>query len=164
MKIKLLFILFIINIFNLMNCSKEIKTKGQFKNYILKDLSGNYIDLYKKFKNKKKLIIINIFSTWNKSCNLEIPKFVKLQKKYIDKIIIIGISFDNDLNNQEIKKVLNKKKLNYPIVMGTKELAMHIKLRYIPRTFILTDNFKIIRDFTGGHPDGQFEKILKKYF
>jgi thiol-disulfide isomerase/thioredoxin len=67
-----------------------------------------------------KVTLVDQWATWCGPCKKEIPELIKLQKKYGDKLAIIGISYDDDQNT--VKEFLNKdqtgRQINYSIVFG----------------------------------------------
>ena len=45
-----------------------------------------------------KIVLINFWAPWCKPCIKEMPSFVKLQEKYKDNFIILGVLFDKKYN------------------------------------------------------------------
>src|SRR6478672_8667865 len=76
---------------------------------------------------KGKVVLVNFWATWCPPCRAEIPDLVKLQAKYRDKLVILGVSEDEDASPQEVKAFGAEQKMNYPIVMLTPELSKIFK-------------------------------------
>jgi len=155
--------------FFIFSCSKSktqsetnaTKTKKAiFQNFVLQDLDGNSVDLYKEFKDKNKIIIVDLFATWCGPCRMEIPGFVSLNNTYKDKVIVVGVSFDRGGDVNAIKKFASQMKMNYTILRGTQALAQYVQLRGIPRTFVLNPDFSIAKDMLGYHSKQEFEKLI----
>jgi len=134
--------------------------KAIFQNFVLQDLDGNSVDLYKEFKDKNKIVIIDLFATWCGPCRMEIPGFVSLKNAYKDKVIVVGVSFDRGGDVSAIKKFASQMKINYPIFRGTQALAQYVQLRGIPRTFVLNSDFSVAKEMLGYHSKKEFENLI----
>jgi len=75
---------------------------------------------------------------------------VKLQEKYKDRLMVLGISEDEDATPQEVKAFGAEQKMNYPIVMTTPELAKIFKgVTALPTTFVIDPEGKIRQRHVG---------------
>lgn len=111
------------------------------------DINGFEISLE---KYKGDLIILNFWATWCPPCVSEIPQFIDLQANYQDKIQIIGISLDKNLS--KVKQFIKEHKINYPTLMGSKDLTDNYGgITSIPTTFIIDRNLNIIQKAVGYH-------------
>ena len=68
-----------------------------------------------------KVVIVNFWATWCPPCRAEIPDLVALQAKYGDKLLIIGISEDEE-SPSVVTTFADQYHVNYPIVMLTPEI------------------------------------------
>src|SRR5580704_15192716 len=59
----------------------------------MKDISGN-ADSVAGWKGK--VVLVVFWATWCPPCREEVPEFIELQKKYKDRLQIVGISEDED--------------------------------------------------------------------
>lgn len=126
---KLLLIAFLVSTLFL-GCSKESKTTTTQKQsdikqnrqkfeFILKDINGTTITFnatesgLKSKELENKIIFLDFFATWCPPCKAEIPHLVNLQKKYKDKLVIIGILLEKDKNIGELKRFKDEYKINY---------------------------------------------------
>lgn len=164
-KFFIIFLSLILGAFFIFSCSKsktaDNKTKNAvFQNFVLQDLDGNSVDLYKEFKDKNKIIILDLFATWCGPCRMEIPGFVSLNNTYKDKVIVVGVSFDRGGDVSAIKDFASQMNMNYPILRGTQALAQSVQLRGIPRTFVLNPDFSIAKEMLGYHSKAEFEKLI----
>jgi thiol-disulfide isomerase/thioredoxin len=86
---------------------------------------------------KGKTVLVNFWATWCPPCRAEIPDLIKLQEKYRDKLVILGISED-EVSPQEVKAFAVAQKMNYPIAMTTPELTkIFTGVAALPTTFII---------------------------
>src|ERR1700688_3490571 len=69
----------------------------------LKDLAGRDLSLE---KSRGKVILLNFWATWCGPCREEIPDLIELQRKYKDRLQIIGFSVDDD-DAGAVKKVVD---------------------------------------------------------
>ena len=109
--------------------------------FTVTDLDGKTISMADL---RGKVVLVNFWATWCPPCRAEIPDLVKLQEKYRDKLVILGISEDEDASPQEVKAFGAEQKMNYPIVMLTPELSKIFKgVSALPTTFVIDPEGKI---------------------
>lgn len=53
---------------------------------------------------KEKVVLFDIFATWCPPCRAEARHLGNLQKKYGDNLIIMGITIEDDVSNDELEK------------------------------------------------------------
>lgn len=87
-------------------------------NFSFSDVNGKQLSLASL---KGKVILVDQWATWCGPCKKEIPSFAELQKKHADKVVIIGISYDDDQStlSEFLRKDQTGQKINYPIVFGS---------------------------------------------
>jgi peroxiredoxin len=78
-----------------------------------------------------KIVLINFWATWCPPCIKEIPHLKKLQRKYPEKLVVLGISTDslsshgsdhddNDLSpRQKVQEFIQQHNINYPVALDT---------------------------------------------
>ena len=120
------------------------------KNLRLADFSG-------------KVIILDFWATYCPPCRREIPEFIELYNKYMDKgLVIIGVSLDRG-NIEGLKTFCQNEGVNYPIAIGNDEVtASYGGIRYIPTTFIIDKNGNIVKKFIGYTSINVFEREIEK--
>jgi thiol-disulfide isomerase/thioredoxin len=110
---------------------------------------------------KGKVVLLNFWATWCGPCVVEIPDLVKLQDKYRDQLVIIGVSEDEgglDL----VRKFAADKKMNYPIVMSTPELqTLFPGIVALPTTFALDRDGKMVQKHVGLLHAGETEALTR---
>jgi thiol-disulfide isomerase/thioredoxin len=102
--------------------------------FTLSDLDGKsvaFADL------RGKVVLVNFWATWCPPCRAEIPDLIKLQEKYRDKLVVIGVSED-EIPPEEVKAFATAQKMNYPVVMSTPEMSTIFKgVSALPTTFVI---------------------------
>ena len=129
--------------------------------YELKDQNGKVL---KKKDFAGKVVIIDVWGTWCRPCQMEIPHFVRLQKKYRDKgLRVIGLTWErknpNDGLRQNLKRFAENFEINYPCVMPSGTTIDSIPgLDGFPTTFFIDRN-GMVRDVAKGyHPYEDLER------
>ncbi len=167
-------------IFAVGGCSKGEKSEGETSpaqstqsapaqgnytpapDFALPDLDGKTVKL-SNFRGK--VIILDFWATWCRPCVMEIPSFVKLQKKYKDDLVVIGVDLDTKRSVDYIKNFADKHDMNYTIVLGIADPSVIQKygnIRSIPTTFFIDRNGYIREKFVGVHPYEAIEEVVKK--
>jgi peroxiredoxin len=87
--------------------------------FTLKALDGTALRLS---DYRGKVILLDFWATWCAPCQDEIPLFVELQSKYRDRgLQVLGLSMDD--SPEPVKKFVRKFRMNYPVAIGTQEVA-----------------------------------------
>ena len=96
-----------------------------------------------------KVVFVNYWATWCPPCRAEIPDLIKLQDKYRDRIVILGISEDED-GLDLVKQFVAEHQINYPVAMSTAELAKVFRgVSALPTTFVIDREGKLVQRHTG---------------
>jgi peroxiredoxin len=143
--------------------AEAIKQKAP--HFSLTDLSGNTISLDAL---RGKVVIINFFATWCGACRSEIPKFVRLYKKYNSQgLEMIGVSLDRN-EPKMLKRFLERYHVQYPVVFATGDMIYKYGgISAIPATVIVNQDGMIDQMIVGIRSKEVFEKtvvrLLKDY-
>lgn len=62
-----------------------------------------------------KVVLFDIFATWCPPCRAEVRHLGNLQKKYGDDLIIMGLTIEDDVSNDDLEKFKQKYKGEYLI-------------------------------------------------
>ncbi len=112
--------------------------------FALKDIAGNEVRLS---GYKGKVVVLNFWATWCGPCNLETPWLVELREQYHEKgFEIIGVSVDSldEYDPAEVSAFIKEHKVNYPIVMATKEMVNTFgPVTGLPTTLVIDRQGKI---------------------
>ena len=129
----------------------------------LKDVNGNVISS-EQFKGK--VVVVDFWATWCGPCRSEMPGYTALQQKYGDKLVIVGMSVDQQ-GPAVVKKFIEKNKVGYQIVMATDEVVAAFGgaqgIDAIPTTFIIDRDGQIRDRKVGAEPTAVYEKQLARY-
>lgn len=85
----------------------------------LLDTSGKAYTVEKRGANftlngeKNKVVLFDIFATWCPPCRAEVRHLGNLQKKYGDDLIVMGLTIEDDVSNDELEKFKQKYGGNY---------------------------------------------------
>jgi thiol-disulfide isomerase/thioredoxin len=108
--------------------------------FTLTDLDGNAISFADL---RGKVVLVNFWATWCPPCRAEIPDLIKLQERYRDKLVVLGISED-EVGPDEVKAFVTEQKINYPIAMSTPEMSQIFKgVSALPTTFVIDRDGKV---------------------
>ena len=111
-----------------------------------------------------KIVLINFWAPWCKPCIKEMPSFVKLQEKYKDDFIILGVLFDKKYNKKELAEFMKKFNVNFPVTIGEENFALgkvFDDIKMIPESFLYTKDGIFIEKFIGEISEHKLEKYIK---
>jgi thiol-disulfide isomerase/thioredoxin len=84
--------------------------ESNFQTLKLTTVKNSTIELNKL---KEPIVILNFWASWCHPCLKEFPSLVKLQEKFKDKVIVVGVNGDEEKPEEAIKKVESKYGLNF---------------------------------------------------
>jgi len=98
---------------------------------------------------KGKVVLVNFWATWCPPCRAEIPDLVKLQNKYRDHVLVLGISQDEG-PIEDVHKFAAQHNINYPIAMSTPELEKVFRgVSALPTTFVIDREGRLAQRHVG---------------
>jgi thiol-disulfide isomerase/thioredoxin len=123
-----------------------VRNPDQAPDFKLDDLAGKPLSLS---GSRGKVILQNFWATWCGPCRAEIPDLIDLQKKYSDKLQIIGLDVDDD-DTAEVKKFVEANGINYPIGMATNEIRIQYGgVAALPTSFVLDSEGRVVQKHEG---------------
>jgi thiol-disulfide isomerase/thioredoxin len=126
----------------------------------LRDTGGRTVSLS---AYKGKVVLLNFWATWCPPCRAEMPDLIKMQKEYGARgLQIVGITYPPS-PRAEVGRFINRLKVNYPILFGTRETPLLFNLADAPLPLtVIIDREGIIRDHVLGilEPEEFEQKIL----
>jgi len=84
-----------------------------------------------------KVVVVNVWATWCKPCAQEIPDFVKVQRAYQDKgVVLIGL-LDDNVGDDQLDAFVERMGINYPVVRMDDDLySAFAEPDRLPTTFV----------------------------
>jgi peroxiredoxin len=124
--------------------------------FTLLTLDGKEIELGSFAKDKVTLLVFG--ATWCPSCRHEIPLLKEFYTEFKDQgLNVLGIDIQESA--KKVKSLVDKKKINYPVVLDSKaDVARLYKVMGIPLNIVL-DKSGVIVYKANRPPD---KKLLKK--
>lgn len=136
----------------------ETITRPKAPDFKLPTISGDTLSLS---DYHGKVIILDFWATWCPPCRAEIPGFVNLQKEFKDQgFTVIGVALDKP---DKVAKFYKDFKMNYPVVIGNREIAAaYGGITGIPTTFVLDRQGRIVKKYVGMRPEKVFREDIVK--
>ena len=136
----------------------QTKQEEKAPQFELKDIKGRTVRLS---DYEGKVVLINFWATWCPPCRAEMPDLVKLQREHGKDLQIIGITYPPE-KKPRVLKFAKSLKVNYPIVLGTREL----KSRYsseetLPLTVVIDRDGKVKDIISGILLREEFDEKIK---
>jgi thiol-disulfide isomerase/thioredoxin len=126
--------------------------------FLVNDLDGNPVSTAEW---GGKIVVLNFWATWCPPCREEIPELIELSNRYKDRLIIIGVSMD-DSAPEEVKQFTKAMGMNYPIVMGSREIASEYGgVPALPTSFVINKDGRIVQKHVGLYPTEVYEGEIR---
>ena len=123
-----------------------LKDPAPVADFTVTDLDGRSISLSSL---RGKVVLVNFWATWCPPCRAEIPDLIKLQDRYRDKLVVLGISED-EIPPAEVKAFAAAQRINYPVVMTKPELSKIFRgVSALPTTFVIGPDGKLEQRHVG---------------
>lgn len=125
----------------------------------LKDLKGRTVRLS---DYKGNVVLLNFWATWCAPCRAEMPDLIKLQTQYQPKgLQVVGVTYP-DYSRAGVRRIVQRLKLNYPILSGTRTLAALYGVgEVLPTTIVIDREGRIHARILGILEPDEFEQIVK---
>lgn len=125
----------------------------------LKDLRGRTVRLS---DYRGKVVLLNFWATWCPPCRAEMPDLVKWQRDYRQHgLQVIGLTYPPQ-QKSEVRQFTRSLKVNYPIVIGSKETKeLFFQGETLPVTVIIDRDGKIREVIEGILLPQEFEQKIK---
>jgi peroxiredoxin len=117
--------------------------------FILQDLEGNQYQL-SSFMGEK--VIVNIWASWCKPCQYEMPALQKIHEKYSDQgLVLLAVNNTYQDNYSNVVDFVSANNLTFPILMDLDgNVSQLYKVQALPSTFFIDRNGKISEIIIGG--------------
>jgi peroxiredoxin len=117
--------------------------------FILQDLEGNQYQL-SSFIGEK--VIVNIWASWCKPCQYEMPALQKIHEKYSDQgLVLLAVNNTYQDNYSNVVDFVSANNLTFPILMDLDgNVSKLYQVQALPSTFFIDRNGKISEIIIGG--------------
>lgn len=110
---------------------------------------------------KGKVVLLNFWATWCPPCRAEIPMLIQLKDLYKDRLVVVGVSLDDD-PAEEVKKFAASNRFNYPVIMATGELiTKYGGVPALPTTFVINPDGKVVQKHIGLYRSSVYEGEIR---
>ena len=114
--------------------------------FAVKSIDGTTVNLARAHG---KVVILNFWATWCGPCRMEVPDLVELQKKYPDRLQVIGLVVD-DADDDAVRKFAKHYGINYPVAMATDEMRVQFGgVPALPTSFIIDAQGRVVQKHIG---------------
>ena len=112
-----------------------VPSAAEIVDFMLPDLEGKPVSL-SDFRGK--WVVVNYWATWCPPCLDEIPELVSLHDDNSDKLVVLGIDFE-EVNNDYLKEFVESQMMTYPVVrMNPVPVTRLGQITGLPTTYIIS--------------------------
>jgi thiol-disulfide isomerase/thioredoxin len=123
-----------------------IRDPDQAPEFAVKGIDGGPVNLAAA---RGKVVLLNFWATWCGPCRMEVPDLVELQKKYQDRLQVIGLVVD-DADEDAVRKFAKHYAINYPVAMTTDEMRIQFGgVPALPTSFIINAQGRVVQKHIG---------------
>lgn len=96
-----------------------------------------------------KVVLVNFWATWCGPCRAEIPEFVKMQDRYRDHLVIVGLSVDEG-SPDGVREFTRTLGVNYPVAIVDEQVQQAFGgIVGLPTTFVVNPRGQIVQRHMG---------------
>lgn len=110
----------------------------------LEQLGGGEVALA-QFRGKP--VIVDFWATWCAPCKESIPVLVAFQKKYAERVQVLGVSVDWE--REAVAPFVAEHAMNYPVLFGDESLALDYGAPGFPALFVIDAQGRIAEAHVG---------------
>ena len=127
--------------------------------FMLPDLEGKPVSL-SDFRGK--WVIVNYWATWCPPCLDEIPELVSLHDDNSDKLVVLGVDYE-EVNNDYLKGFVESQMMTYPVVrMDPIPVTRLGPVTGLPTTYIISPQGERMARQEGPVTQEAIEKYIER--
>lgn len=109
------------------------------------------------------VVLLSFWATWSPPCREEMPLFNDLRAKYsANDFEVLAVTLD-DRPYEVVPAFVRDFSLDFPILIGTRELLEDYEFLALPTTFLISREGRIVEVLEGSQPLHTFEPLILKY-
>ena len=110
-----------------------------------------------------KSLLITFFATWCPPCIQEIPNLIEVQNAFGEEnFSVVALSVDQE-GRKVVKRVVEKKNINYPVMMADNSVTRDFGGVYgIPTSFLVNSRGNVVKKYTGYIPHSVLVNDIKQ--
>ena len=166
-------------------CSEEKKNKNSIEQansllstnkIVLTSLNNKQFVIEKKDNGlhlngaKGKVVIYDIFATWCPPCQAEASHLTSLQKRYKDKLIVLGVSVENNIPNKKLEAFRQEHDAEYTLVNSNENSRLinevskelHLGRDFGIPLMVMYKDGKLVTYYQGATEEEFIESDIKK--
>jgi cytochrome c biogenesis protein CcmG/thiol:disulfide interchange protein DsbE len=126
--------------------------------FVLDDASGKPVRLS---EYRGSVVLLNFWATWCAPCGLEIPWFMEFQRAHREAAFTaLGVSLDEGGWNA-VKPYITTRRVNYPVMVGSDDVAQLYGAVSLPTTFIIDKSGRIAATHVGICGKNEYEADIQ---
>jgi thiol-disulfide isomerase/thioredoxin len=123
-----------------------IRDPDSASEFVVKGMDGKTVSLAGA---RGKVVLLNFWATWCGPCRMEVPDLVELQKKYPERLQVIGLVVDDE-DQEAVRAFAKRYAINYPIAMATSEMRIRFGgVPALPTTFVIDAQGRVVQKHIG---------------
>lgn len=126
-------------------------------NLTLRTLDGETINL----QRPPKPLLINFWGTWCGECQMELPDFIRFHEQYGERVLMVGVAFDEPEGEKGLRQFCAEKSVRYPQAMGTDAVARAFNIHGVPQTVLIDTKGEIRFWWAGARDFGTLERAIQ---
>lgn len=122
----------------------EVRAAEPAPDFTLETLDGGEMTLSEL---RGKPVLVDFWATWCGPCEETIPVLVEFQRKYGERVGVLGISVDWE--REAVAPFAREHRMNYPVLFGDESLAMQYGAPGFPTLFVVDAQGQIVEAHVG---------------